>query len=144
MHRLPYLLEYYRNGTGFTKDQMQDFFSYVNTGYDRYVSTGNATQIARASNLVSGNYGKNSPMQDYLYMRISQDQPFDILYWTPAISSVINLKDGSFQVIPELTCTRLTNWEFRFRTYMLVGGRDDEFGNKQYDYRVELRVRRFF
>ena len=120
-----YLLEYYRNGTGFTKDQMQNFFSYVNTGYNRYVSTGNATQIAKASNLSSGNYGKNSPMQDYLYMRISQDEPFDILYWTPAISSVINLKDGSFQLIPELTCTRITNWEFRFRTYLLEGGRDE-------------------
>jgi hypothetical protein len=139
-----YILEYYRNGTGFTKGQMQDFFSYVNTGYDRYVSTGNATQIARASNLSSGNYGKNSPMQDYLYMSISQDEPFNILYYTPAINSIVNLKDGSFQVIPELTCTRITNWEFRFRTYMIVGGRDAEFGNKQYDYRVELRVRRYF
>ena len=139
-----YILEWYRNGTGLTRGEMQDFFSYVNTGYDRYVSTGNATQIARASNLVSGNYGKNSPMQDYFYLRVSQDEPFGVLYWTPALSSIVNLKDGSFQLIPELLCTRLTNWEFRFRTYMLVGGRDEEFGNKQYDYRVELRVRRFF
>ena len=35
-----YILEYYRNGTGLTKDQMQDFFSYVNTGYDTYTRTG--------------------------------------------------------------------------------------------------------
>ncbi len=139
-----YILEYYRNGTGLTKDQMQDFFSYVNTGYDTYTRTGNATQIARASSLTSGNYGKNSPTQDYLYLRISQDEPFGVLYWTPAITSIVNLTDGSFQFIPELTCTKITNWEFRFRTYMLVGGRDDEFGNKQYDYRLELRVRRFF
>jgi hypothetical protein len=139
-----YILEWYRNGTGLSKEQMQDFFSFVNTGYNTYTSTGKSTQIVRASNLTSGNYGKNSPMQDYFYLRVSQDEPFGVLYWTPAISSVINLNDGSFQVIPELTCTRLTNWEFRFRTYMLVGGGDAEFGNKQNDYRLELRVRRFF
>jgi hypothetical protein len=139
-----YILEYYRNGTGFTRGQMQDFFPFVNTGYDTYLSTGKATQIEKASNLLSGNYGKNSPMQDYLYLRVSQDEPFGLLYWTPAISSVINLSDGSFQVIPELTCTRITNWEFRFRTYLLVGGTDTEFGNKQNDYRTELRVRYYF
>ena len=137
-------MEYYRNGTGLTTGEMQDFFSYVNKGYDIYLSTGDATQIARASNLSSGNYSKNSPTQDYFYLRISQDEPFGVLYWTPAISSVINLKDGSFQVIPELTCTRVTNWEFRFRTYLLVGGGDSEFGNKQNDYRVELRMRYYF
>jgi hypothetical protein len=137
-------VEYYRNGTGLTTGEMQDFFSYVNKGYDIYLSTGDSTQIARASNLSSGNYSKNSPTQDYFYLRISQDEPFGVLYWTPAISSVINLKDGSFQVIPELTCTRVTNWEFRFRTYLLVGGGDSEFGNKQNDYRVELRMRYYF
>lgn len=139
-----YILEYYRNGPGLTKGQMQDFFSFVNTGYDAYTRTGKATQIEKASKLVSGNYGKNSPMQDYLYLRISQDEPFGVLYWTPAISSVINLQDRSLQIIPELTCTRITNWEFRFRTYMLVGGRDTEFGNKQNDYRIELRGRYYF
>jgi hypothetical protein len=138
-----YLAEYYRNGTGLTKEQMQDYFSYVNTGYNTYVSKGKATQIAKASGLAS-NYGRNSPMQDYLYLRISQDEPFGVLYYTPAISSIVNLKDGSFQAIPELICTRITNLEIRFRTYLLVGGRDTEFGNKQNDYRVELRVRRFF
>jgi hypothetical protein len=139
-----YILEWYHNGAGLTKGQMQDFFSFVNTGYDTYISTGNATQIEKASNLVSGSYGKNSPMQDYLYLRISQDEPFDILYWTPAITSIVNLQDWSMQIIPEVTCTRITNWEFRFRTYMLLGGSDTEFGNKQNDYRLELRVRRFF
>ena len=139
-----FILEYYHNGTGLTQGQMQNFFSYVNTGYDTYIRTGKSTQIARAANLVSGNYGKNSPMQNYFYLRMSQDEPFGILYWTPAISSIINLQDGSFQVIPELTCTRITNWEFRLRTYLLAGGGGTEFGNKQNDYRFEFRARYFF
>ena len=66
------------------------------------------------------------------------------LYYTPAISSIMNLNDGSFQVIPELVCTRVTNWEMRFRTYLPVGTKNTEFGEKQNNYRVELRIRRYF
>ena len=80
---------------------MQDYYSYVDKGYSTYLSTGNAGPMQKASNM-SSNYGRNSPMQDYLYLRISQDQPFGRLYYTPAISSIMNLNDGSFQVIPEL------------------------------------------
>jgi hypothetical protein len=138
-----YLLEYYRNGTGLTTGQMQDYFSYVDKGYSTYLSTGKAASIQKASNM-SSNYGRNSPMQNYLYLRISQDQPFGRLYYTPVISSIMNLNDGSFQVIPELVCTRITNWELRFRTYVPVGSKNTEFGEKQNNYRVEFRVRRFF
>jgi hypothetical protein len=83
-------------------------------------------------------------MQDYLYLRISQDELFGVLYRTPAISSVINLSDGSFQVVPELTCNRITNREVRFRTYLLEGGSDTESGNKQNVHRIELKAGYYF
>ena len=81
-----YIVEYYRNEGGFSKNEMQDFFSFVNKGYNTYLSTGNAAPIQKASALTQGNFGKNTPMQDYLYLRISQQEPFDILYFTPAFS----------------------------------------------------------
>ena len=62
-------------------------------------------------------------MQDYLYLRISQQEPFDILYFTPAITSIVNLNDQSFQLIPELLYTGITNLELRFRTYLPAGER---------------------
>ena len=139
-----YLLEYYRNEGGFTKNEMQNFFSFVDKGYDTYLSTGNPAQIQKASALTQGNFGKNTPMQDYLYLRVSQQEPFDILYFTPAFSSIVNLNDQSFQFIPELLYTGITNLELRFRTYFIVGERDTEFGEKQNDYRIELRLRYFF
>ena len=139
-----YILEYYRNEAGFTKSEMQGFFSFVNKGYNTYLSTGNAALIQKASALTQGNFGKNTPMQDYLYLRISQQEPFDILYFTPAISSIVNLNDQSFQFIPELLYTGITNLELRFRTYFITGKGDTEFGEKQNDYRIELRLRYFF
>jgi len=139
-----YILEYYRNEAGFTRNEMQNFFSYVDTAYNTYLTTGNAAPIQRAASLAQGNYARNSVMQDYLYLRISQQEPFNILYFTPAVSSIVNLNDQSFQLIPELIYTGITNLELRFRTYFLAGKGGSEFGEKQNDYRLELRLRYFF
>ena len=83
-------------------------------------------------------------MQDYLYFRISQKEPFDILYFTPALTGVINLEDKSFSISPELLYTRFTNWEFRLKGTYLSGARWSEYGEKPNDYRVEFRVRYYF
>jgi hypothetical protein len=47
-------------------------------------------------------------------------------------------------VIPELTYSPRTNLEVRLRAVALVGERRTEYGEKQNDYRLELRVRYYF
>jgi hypothetical protein len=83
-------------------------------------------------------------MQDYLYLRVTQKEPFNILYFTPAITAIMNLDDRSFQISPEFLYTGFTNWELRLKGTALVGQRLTEYGEKQNDYRVELRVRYYF
>ena len=139
-----YLLEYYHGGTGFTKDQMGDFFSFVNKGYNQFLTTGNDTLLKRAATLAQGNYSRNTPMTDYLYLRISQKEPFDILYFTPAITWIVNLKDQSFSMTPEILYTGITNWEFRLKTFFILGGGNTEFGEKPNDFRIEFRARYYF
>jgi hypothetical protein len=138
-----YILEYYYNGTGYTKDQMSDYFAFVNKGYNQYLATGNDALLTRASNL-SKNYGRNTPMTDYLYLRVSQKEPFDILYFTPAVTWIVNVKDQSFSLTPEVLYTGITNLELRLKTFFLVGRGDTEFGEKPNDYRIEFRARYFF
>jgi hypothetical protein len=98
----------------------------------------------RASALVDGPYGMPSPARHYLYFRASQKEPFDILYFTPAVTSIMNLTDGSLTVIPELAYSPMTNLELRFRTPVLLGKDGTEYGEKQNDYRIELRLRYHF
>jgi len=40
--------------------------------------------------------------------------------------------------------TPVTNLELRLKAGFLVGTADSEFGEKQNDYRIELRVRYYF
>jgi hypothetical protein len=139
-----YILEYYRDGTGFTKGEFRDFYRFVDRAYDQFLATGNDALLGRAANLGQGNYGRPSPMKSYLYLRISQKEPCDILYFTPAVTTILNLKDQSFSLAPEIAYTGLTNLELRLKTTFLVGGRETEFGEKPFDYRLEFRARYYF
>jgi hypothetical protein len=139
-----YILEYYRNGTGFTEEEMRDYFLFVEQGYDEFLATGSDALLGKARNLTEGRYGRMNPTKDYLYLRISQKEPFDILYFTPSITWIYNADDRSFSVSPELLYTGITNLEVRLKGTALAGERFSEYGEKQNDYRIELRVRYYF
>jgi hypothetical protein len=83
-------------------------------------------------------------MRDYLYLRISQKEPFDILYFTPAITAILNFDDRSFSLSPELVYEGITNLELRIKGTVLVGDHFSEYGEKPNDARLELRVRYYF
>jgi hypothetical protein len=139
-----YILEYYYNGTGFTSGEMRDYFEFINKGYDSYVSTGSDTLLKKALNITEGNYGRMNPMRDYIYLRASRKEPFDILYFTPSITAIANANDKSFSLSPELVYTGITNLELRLKASFLSGQRLSEYGEKQNDYRAELRARYYF
>ncbi len=139
-----YILEYYHNGTGYSESEAKDYYTFVDRAYDTFVNTGNAGPIQKAANLTQGSYGRSNPMQDYLYFRVSQKEPFDILYFTPAITTILNLDDRSFSLSPELLYTGITNLELRLKGTLLIGDPFSEYGEKPNDARLELRVRYYF
>ena len=83
-------------------------------------------------------------MNDYLYLRVTQKDPFNILYFTPALTGIMSLDDGSFSLAPELTYTGITNLEVRLKATANVGQNESEYGEKPSDYRLELRARYYF
>ena len=139
-----FIFEYYRNGTGFSHLEMKDYFTFIDKGYDLFLSKGNDSLLKKAAGVTEGNYGRINPSKDYLYLRISQKEPFNILYFTPAITTIMNLNDRSLSLSPELLYTAIKNLELRLKVIGLFGGRGTEFGEKPNDYRIELRVRYYF
>jgi hypothetical protein len=139
-----YIFEYYRNGTGFTSGEVRDYFSFIDKGYDAYIASGSDALIKKALTITKGNYGKMNPMRSYLYLRVSQKDPFDILYWTPAVTAIVNTEDWSYSLSPEITYTGITNLELRLKGTVLAGHRLSEYGEKQNEYRAEFRVRYYF
>ena len=141
---ITFIIEYYHNGGGISKDDAENFFKFANQAYDTFLSTGDRSQLDRATWLSQGTLASSKPMRDYLYFRASWKEPFDILYFTPAVTSIVNLNDLSLSLTPELLYSPKTNLEFRLRSAFLVGDRNTEYGEKQNDYKVELRVRYYF
>jgi hypothetical protein len=139
-----YIFEYYRNGTGFTHLEMKDYLSFIDKGYDLFLEKGEDSLLKKAASVTEGNYGRNNPMKDYFYLRVSQKEPFNILYFTPAITGIMNINDKSVSISPELLYTGITNLELRLKATALVGKNGSEYGEKPNDYRVELRVRYYF
>jgi hypothetical protein len=139
-----YILEYYHNASGYNSSELDDFFSFTHSAFNTFQSTGNPKQFAKAETMFRGNYGVRNPGKDYFYLRISQKEPFNILYFTPALTTIMNLDDRSFSISPELLYEGIKNWEFRLKGMALVGHKGTDFGEKQNDYRIEFRVRYYF
>ncbi len=138
------IVEYYHNGAGISDDERKNFSALVDLAYDLYQTTGKSSFLNSAQSLADGGYGRPGSGKNYLYVRLSQKEPYDILYFTPALTLMMNLDDRSFSLTPELLYSGITNWELRFRTAFLVGGKGTEFGEKQNDYRMELRIGYYF
>jgi hypothetical protein len=138
------ILEYYHNGTGMNAQEMETYFSYIHNGYRLYKSEGTEEPLVLARGLAKGPYGSMSPMEDYLYLRLSQKEPLDILYFTPAVTVMANLNDRSFSISPEVLYTGVTNLEIRFRVGFLHGARETEYGERLSDLLFELRAGYYF
>jgi len=139
-----FICEYYRNAAGFTGEEMEGFFGLVDNGYNAYVTSGNETLLKKATTTTEGGYGRPNPMRDYTYLRVSQKEPLDILYFTPSITCIYNINDKSYSLSPEILYTGITNLELRLKAGFLTGHDNSEFGEKQTDYRIEFRARYYF
>lgn len=141
---MTWIFEYYRNGPGFTESEMQNFYGYIDTTYAQFVATGNETPLQRAASLSRSGVARPNPGRDYLYLRVSQKEPFDILYFTPAITLIANANDRSYSVAPEVLYTGFNNVELRARAFFLGGGKYTEFGERVNSSRLELQARLYF
>ncbi len=139
-----YIFEYFHDATGYAASEMEDYFSFIGTGYDTYLASGDDSLLKKASNAAGGSYNRKNLMRDYLYLRVSQKEPFDILYFTPSLTGIYNINDKSFSFGPEFSYTGIKDLELRLKTTFLVGDSYTEFGEKLNNSRIEFRARYYF
>jgi len=137
-----FFLEYYRNGRGYSREEMEDYYQSIDRAYDLFLGTGLENGLRLASSL--NEFRTFTPGKNYLYFRILQKEPFNIVYFNPSLISICNLKDGSFSLVPELLYAPITDLELRARAVFLVGKKATEFKEKQNHFRLELRIRYYF
>lgn len=134
------IAEYYHNGSGLSKDEYASYNEFINNGANSLTET-----IKQQTLGVSQTYFKGQTlMRDYLYIKLSHPEPFDLLYFTPSIYTIYNLTDHSFLLSFQMSYKPITNTEFIFWASMFSGDKSTEYGGKQVMQRMELWMRVFF
>ncbi len=137
------IVEYYYNGGGYSEDEMTDFYQMVQRGLAEDTELG-PLLLDQAREMSLKGYGRPQPGRQYLYAKISQKEPFDLLYFTPGVVALMNLADHSYSLSPEAVYSGFTNWELRLRFSLIGGGTYSEYGEKVNSNKLELRARYFF
>ncbi|PLY00084.1 MAG: hypothetical protein C0622_09380, partial [Desulfuromonas sp.] len=133
------ILEYYHNDAGYSEEQMERFYRRVDEAHANYLATGDDSLLRSVREISEKGYAKPQAGRNYLYLRTTQKEPFDILYFTPGVTAIVNLDDSSYTVSPEAVYTGITDWEFRLRYSHSVGERYSEQGEKANESKLELR-----
>jgi hypothetical protein len=139
-----FIAEYYHNGAGYDRREVDDFFAYQHWTYQQWLATGNDGYMQRADMATRPYYRQRNFGEDYFYLKITQKEPLDILYFNPWLAVIISLQDLSFNLQPGMTYTPVTNLELNFRMGIPVGPAGTEFGEKQDAVRPEMWARYYF
>lgn len=134
------IAEAYHNGAGYGDDELADYYAAVGAA----AAGGNTQRLTQLRQAAALAYARPSPARNYGYLCVSQKEPFDWLYFTPALTIIGNLGDRSCTVIPELVFAGIENVELRLRLQARFGGDLTEYGEKPISNRVELRLRVYF
>jgi hypothetical protein len=136
-----WIAEYYRNGAGYTRQDMDLYYQFLNTA----LADGAAPALlSKASSVAQSGYGRPNPGRDYLYVKASVSEPFNWVYGAASVTTMVNLNDHSVQITPELSYTGVANWELRGRLILLGGQAQNEFGEKASSARLEVTGRYYF
>ncbi len=139
-----FIAEYYHNGAGYSRDELDDFYTYQQAAFNQWQATGNDWLVQHAGQTTRPYYQQRTYGEDYFYLKISQKEPFDILYFNPWLATVVNMQDLSFNLQPGMTWTPVTNLELNLRVGIPVGASKTEFGEKPDALRPEIWMRYYF
>jgi len=139
-----FIIEYYRNGAGYDRGEIEDFFAYQEAVYSRFLAGRDPSVMTNLVNRTRAYYAQKNFGRDYFYFKLSQKEPGGILYFTPWAAVIMNLQDFSFSLSPGLTYLPSANVEFAFKIIAPIGPPGTEFAEKQDDLRSEFLIRYYF
>jgi hypothetical protein len=134
------IAEYYHNGNGLTSNEFKQYIKYSNDT----VTNAQSVSVQQALGTSTTYFQKSAVMSDYLYLKISQPEPFKWVYFTPSTYVLYNLNDQSFTLGVPLSYKPFTNFELLVWPTFLVGSAGTQFGEKPFSQRLETWLRFYF
>ena len=134
------IAEYYHNNSGLSKNEFASYLNYL----ENSLASNSSERINSAKLNMSSVFRSKTLMQNYLYLKLMQPEPFSWLYFSISMFSIYNLADNSFLISPQLNYKPYTNFEVLLWPFLFFGGEDTEYGSKQFKKKVEIWMRFYF
>ncbi|MBE9511539.1 MAG: hypothetical protein IMY71_11730, partial [Bacteroidetes bacterium] len=134
------IVEYYHNNSGLSKNEFTSYVDYLQSSLDSNIPE----VINHTVFNMSTTFRSKTLMQDYLYMKIIQPEPFSWLYSSISMFTIYNLADKSFLISPQLSYKPFTNFEVLLWPVFFFGNNNAEYSSKQFKRKVEIWMRFYF
>ncbi|MCD4653508.1 hypothetical protein K8T06_06195 [bacterium] len=119
---------------------MKHFFH----GVDLAIDENNESLISELKAFQKNHLSNQFLMKDYLYLKISHPEPFDILYFSPSIFTIYNLDDNSYRIGFDLVYNRFEDLELIIRQNYFPPASGTEFGEKATRSKTEFYIKIYF
>ena len=83
-------------------------------------------------------------MKDYIYLKLTKQDLFGIIYLSISPSLIYNLEDNSFIIGPEISYKPYTNLELITKMSSFFGDETSEYGSKQNKRKYEIQLSTYF
>jgi len=137
---ITFIAEYYHSDQGLTFAEYQTYLDYLNTS----LNGADLNSISQLKSNMSNNFHSKTIMRDYCYFKASLPEPFEWLYSSISIFTIYNLDDNSFILSPQIAYKPFTNSEIILWPTYFFGDDNSEYGNKQFQTKIELWFRFYF
>ena len=134
------IAEYYHNNSGLSKNEFASYLNYL----ENSLESNSSERINSAKSNMSTFFHSKTLMQNYLYLRLMQPEPFSWLYFSISIFSIYNLADNSFLISPQLNYKPYTNFEVLLWPFLFFSDENTEYGSKQFSKKIEVWMRFYF
>ena len=134
------ILEYYHNDAGLRVTEYGDYSTFLSDA----VASNDSGIISDALNVSKTYFSGSALMQDYLYLKISWPEPFNLVDFAASAFIICNINDSSLSIGIPLEYQPITNLEILFQPTFLIGNNGTEFGSKQYLGKMQIQASFFF
>ena len=132
-----FILEYLHIGSGYSQHEIDEYWKAVN-----YANASSDPQrIQSVLQATSKYFNSQFITTDYMFFKAFHPDPFNFVYFTPAIYTIVNILDRSMMAGIEVTYSRSRNLLFTGRFISFLGNNKSEYGSRPVQHRIELRAK---
>jgi hypothetical protein len=134
------ILEYLHNSAGYNASEYKNVINYI----DNTMTSGTGQQISILRRDYMLLLNKVGQMQNYLYLKLTQPEPFDLLYFTPSLAFLLNFDGLSLGVSSPLSYKPVNNFEIIVEPCFYFGEESSELGNKPELFQIDFELLFYF